>query len=82
MEERHVRAQRATLGTMFTYGLGAVSIGIKNNLLGYFLLIYYNRVLGLNAVLAASAMAVALVIDAVRIGRIRPVFRFRERAFC
>jgi Na+/melibiose symporter-like transporter len=65
MEERHVRAQRATLGTMFTYGLGAVPIGIKNNLLGYFLLIYYNRVLGLNAVLAASAMAVALVIDAV-----------------
>jgi Na+/melibiose symporter-like transporter len=59
------RAQGATTGTMFLYGFGSISVGIKNNLLGYFLLIYYNQVLGLDAVLAASAMAIALLVDAV-----------------
>lgn len=50
---------------MFTYGLGSVPVGIKNNLLGVYLLIYYNQVLGLDAVLAASAMSIALVVDAI-----------------
>lgn len=65
MAERNVRAQSASLGTMFLFGFGAISTGIKNNLLGYFLLLYYNQVLGLDAVLTASAMAIALVVDAV-----------------
>ncbi len=50
---------------MFMYGFGSLPTGIKDNLLGYFLLIYYSQVLGLDAVLAASAMAIALVVDAV-----------------
>lgn len=53
------------MGTMFTYGIGSIPVGIKNNMLGTYLLIYYNQVLGLDAVLAASAMAVALVVDAI-----------------
>ena len=65
MEDRPAKAQGATTGTMFTFGLGSIPVGIKNNLLGTYLLIYYNQVLGLDAVLAASAMAVALVVDAV-----------------
>jgi GPH family glycoside/pentoside/hexuronide:cation symporter len=65
MAEGHVKAQGATMGTMFTYGLGGIPVGIKNNLLGTYLLIYYNQVLGLDAVLAASAMAIALVVDAI-----------------
>ena len=65
MEEKQLRAQSATTGTLFTYGFGSMAIGIKNNLLGTYLLIYYNQVLGLDALLAASAMAIANVVDAV-----------------
>ena len=65
MSEINVKAQRARTLTMLLYGFGSISVGIKNNLLGYFLLIYYNQVLGLNGVLTASAMAIALVVDAI-----------------
>lgn len=65
MEEQQVKAHGATTGTMFTYGLGSIPVGIKNNLLGTYLLIYYNQVLGLDAMLAASAMSIALVVDAI-----------------
>ena len=34
----------------------------KNNLLGTWLLIYYNQVLGLDALLVSSAIAIALVL--------------------
>jgi Na+/melibiose symporter-like transporter len=60
-----VRAHKATRATQFFYGFGSISIGIKNNLLGTYLLIYYNQVLGLDAGIAALAMALALVVDAV-----------------
>ncbi len=60
-----IKAQRATRGTQFFYGFGSIAIGIKNNLLGTYLLIYYNQVLGLDAGIAALAMALALVVDAV-----------------
>ena len=56
---------RASKGTVLFYGLGSISVGIKNNLLGYFLLIYYNQALGLDALLTSSAMAVAFVFDAI-----------------
>ena len=65
MAEQEVKAQGASLNTMFTYGIGSMAVGIKNNLLGTFLLIYFNQVLGLPAILAASAMAIALVVDAI-----------------
>jgi len=56
---------RASLSTQLFYGSGSIAIGIKNNLLGTYLLIYYNQVLGLDAGIAALAMAIALVVDAV-----------------
>ena len=65
MAEQEVKAQGASLNTMFTYGIGTIAIGIKNSLLGTFLLLYFNQVLGLPAVLVASALAVALVVDAI-----------------
>ena len=65
MAEQEVKAQGASLGTMLTFGIGSMTVGIKNNLLGTFLLIYFNQVLGLPAILAASAMAIALVVDAI-----------------
>ena len=64
MSANGTKAQKATKTTQFYYGFGSISVGIKNNLLGTFLLIYYNQVLGLDAILTASAMAIALVFDA------------------
>ena len=58
-------AHRASLSTQVLYGTGSISVGIKNNLLGTYLLIYYNQVLGLDAGVAALAMAIALAVDAV-----------------
>ena len=58
-------AHRASLSTQVLYGSGSISVGIKNNLLGTYLLIYYNQVLGLDAGVAALAMAIALAVDAV-----------------
>jgi len=65
MADTEVRAQKASIATQFFYGFGSISVGIKNNLLGTFLLIYYNQALGLDARLAATALAIALVFDAV-----------------
>ena len=58
-------SHRASLSTQIFYGSGSISVGIKNNLLGTYLLIYYNQVLGLDAGIAALAMAIALAVDAV-----------------
>ena len=50
---------KANFYTLLVYSLGTIPVGIKNNLLGSFLLVYFNQVLGLSAQLAASAMAIA-----------------------
>ena len=55
---------KAPLSTQLFYGFGSISVGIKNNLLGTYLLIYYNQVLGLDASVAAIAMSLALLVDA------------------
>ena len=65
MTDSQVRAERATISTQFFYGFGSISVGIKNNLLGTFLLIYYNQALGLDAKLASAALFIALVFDAI-----------------
>ena len=65
MGEIDLQAQRATKSTQFFYGFGSIAVGIKNNLLGTFLLIYYNQVLGLDAITVSFAFFVALIIDAV-----------------
>ena len=65
MVEGEVKAQRASPFTQFYYGFGSIAVGIKNNLLGTFLLIYYNQVLGLPASLATAAIGIALLFDAI-----------------
>ena len=52
-------------GTLVFYGIGQISPAVKGNLLGAFLLYYYNQVLGLSPGLAGLALAVSLVVDAV-----------------
>ena len=65
MAEEGIKAQQASNKTIWTYGFGSISVGIKNNLLGTWLLIYYNQVLGLDAILVSGAIAIALVVDAI-----------------
>ena len=48
-----------------SFGLGSYAEGIKNGAFSYFLLFYYNQVLGLSGSLSGAALAVALVVDAV-----------------
>lgn len=47
------------------YGLGQLPEGIKMAAFGFFLLFYYNQVLGLSGTLAGAALFVALLFDAV-----------------
>lgn len=49
---------------MVVFGLGGVAVGIVGNAVTYFLLIYYNQVLGTPAYLVSLALAVALLFDA------------------
>ena len=51
--------------TKVLYGFGSVAYGIKDNGLRFFLLIYYNQVMGLPASLVAAAIMIALIIDAI-----------------
>lgn len=47
------------------HGLGSIAYGVKDNGLATFLLLYYNQVLGMDAMLVSLALMLALVIDGV-----------------
>lgn len=51
--------------TIRYFGFGGLALGIVGNAVSYFLLIYYNQVLGVPAYLVSLALALALVFDAV-----------------
>lgn len=55
----------ASLATKLSYGSGAAAFGIKDTGFNYFLLIYYNQVLGLEPFLAGTALALSVAIDAM-----------------
>jgi Na+/melibiose symporter-like transporter len=59
------RRGRCALSTKLYYGFGAVAYGVKDNGFAYFLLLYYNQVLGLPAGSVGAAIMIALVIDAL-----------------
>ena len=65
MQHTEVRAQRASKSTALAWSFGNLSVGIKNNLLGVWILYYYNQVLGIDAYLVSIALFIALVVDAV-----------------
>ncbi len=46
-------------------GFGAVAFGVKDNGFSFFLLIFYNQVLGMDASLVSLALLIALLVDAV-----------------
>jgi GPH family glycoside/pentoside/hexuronide:cation symporter len=51
--------------TKLFYGLGAVAFGVKDNGFSFFLLLYYNQVLGLPDAWTGLALMLALVADAL-----------------
>lgn len=55
---------RIPLPTRILYGSGSVAFGVKDHGFAYFLLIYYNQVLGLPATAVGAALMVALLFDA------------------
>lgn len=51
--------------TKFFYGVGAIAYGVKDNGFSYFLLLYYNQVLGLPQQWVGAGIFAALLIDAI-----------------
>jgi Na+/melibiose symporter-like transporter len=58
--------ERPRLGvwTKLFYGFGSVAFGVKDNGFAFFLLLYYNQVLGLPEALVGFGIMVALMVDA------------------
>ncbi len=57
--------QRPTLATKFFYGIGSIAYGVKDNGFSFFLLLYYNQVLGLPERLVGIGIMVTLLLDAI-----------------
>ena len=47
------------------HGFGAVAFGVKDTGFSFFLLIFYNQVLGMDAGVVSAALLIALLVDAV-----------------
>ena len=60
-----VEQKTAALSTKLFYGSGALAFGVKDAGFNYFLLAYYNLVLGLDPFWTGLALALAVVIDAI-----------------
>ena len=57
--------KKPSLGTKLSYGAGAAAFGIKDAGFGYFLLMFYSQVIGIDARLVGLALTIALVFDAI-----------------
>jgi Na+/melibiose symporter-like transporter len=55
---------KVSLGTKLAYGFGSVAFGVKDNGFAFFLLLYYNQVLGLPERWVGFGIMLALVLDA------------------
>ena len=60
-----MQTKRLPLSTKLFYGLGSVAFGVKDNGFAFFLLLYYNQVLGLPEALVGLGILIALMVDAV-----------------
>jgi GPH family glycoside/pentoside/hexuronide:cation symporter len=76
-----VQARREVdLPTRILYGFGSVAFGVKDNGFSYFLLLFYNQVMGVPAQAVGLAALIALVFDACidpMIGQVSDNFRSR-----
>lgn len=57
--------EKVSLSTKIYYGFGSVAFGVKDNGFAYFLLLFYNQVVGLSPSLTAMALFIALCFDAI-----------------
>ncbi|TNE39643.1 MAG: sugar transporter, partial [Alphaproteobacteria bacterium] len=53
------------LSTKLLYGFGAVANGVKSNGFSYFLLLFYQQVVGLDGYLFGIAMFIVMACDAI-----------------
>jgi len=58
-------SRHSSLATRIAYGFGAVAYGVKDNGFGYFLLIFYGTVIGVEPGLVGLAIFIALILDAI-----------------
>jgi glycoside/pentoside/hexuronide:cation symporter, GPH family len=56
---------RLTRATTILYGIGSISFGVKDNGFAFFLLLYYNQVLGLPESWVGFGIMMALVLDGI-----------------
>jgi Na+/melibiose symporter-like transporter len=73
-------AKAPSLRTKIAYGLGSAAFGIKDQGFGFFLLIFYSQVIGVDARLVGLALTIALVVDAISdpiVGYLSDNFRSR-----
>jgi GPH family glycoside/pentoside/hexuronide:cation symporter len=56
--------RRLSLSTTLFYGSGSMAFGVKDNGFSYFLLIFYNQVMGLSPQTVGLAIMIALFVDA------------------
>jgi GPH family glycoside/pentoside/hexuronide:cation symporter len=60
-----VLAHRTSFSTRIAYGFGSVAYGVKDAGFGYFLLLFYGTVVGVEPGLVGLAIFIALVVDAI-----------------
>ncbi len=62
---RQERQKRLGFSTKLFQGLGAIPDTIKNIVFNTFILLFYNQILGVDALLVSIALAIAIVFDAI-----------------
>ena len=60
-----VETAKLPLLAKFAYGFGSVAYGVKDSAFGYFLLLFYGTVLGLDGRLVGLALLFILIFDAL-----------------
>lgn len=74
------RRRMGALSTKLAYGFGSVAFGVKDQGFAYFLLFFYNQVLGASSAMVGKAIAIALAVDAFAdpiVGHLSDNFRSR-----
>jgi GPH family glycoside/pentoside/hexuronide:cation symporter len=61
---RSLRGEMGSLRTKLLYGFGSVGFGVKDQGFSYFLLFFYNQVVGAPSQMVGRAIAIALFVDA------------------
>lgn len=57
--------RRLPLLTRFAYGFGSVAYGVKDNAFGFFLILFYGTVIGIDERLVGLALLITLLFDAI-----------------